>query len=149
MKRLIPRTTTYFLPAAFVIACWLLAGQNPRTDLKLDTAVLADAPAVPQMVVDSDGTLHFGPRTVPPPALQSAEARLSYTRQMLQKAQTSAGRSGLASARILPGKPAPAAAGGSKETALKNLFGRRRESEDRGRRRDHLFAQDYSREESQ
>jgi hypothetical protein len=63
-------------------------------------AAQADAPTVPQMVVDSDGTLHFGPRTVPPPALESAKARISYTRPMLQRAQTSAGRGGLASARM-------------------------------------------------
>ena len=119
MMRLIPRSTPYALLAAFVIACWLLAAQSQRTVQKLDPAVLVDAPTVPQMVVDSDGTLHFGPRTVPPPALESPEARRSYTRQMLQRAQTSAGRSGLASGRILEGNPAPAAVGGSKETALK------------------------------
>jgi len=119
MTRLIARSTPCALLAAFVLACWLLAAQSQITIQKLDAAVLADAPTVPQMVVDSDGTLHFGPRTVPPPALESPEARRSYTRQMLQRAQTSAGRGGLASARILEGKPAPAAVGGSKETALK------------------------------
>jgi len=40
------------------------------------------------MVVDSDGTLHFGPRTVPPPTLESAEARQSYARQMFARAPT-------------------------------------------------------------
>src|SRR5512140_2125026 len=112
------RNPTFLLPAAFVVLLCAVA-QSPSTVPKLDASVLAEAPVVPQMVVDSDGTLHFGPRTVPPPALESPEARRSYTRQMLQKAQTSAARGGLASARILEGNPAPAAAGGSKQTALK------------------------------
>src|SRR5690242_20376210 len=76
-------------------------------------------PPVPQMIVDSDGTLHFGPRTVPPAALESAEARNSYTRQMLQKARASAAKGGLASARTLEAAPEPVAAGGSKQAALK------------------------------
>lgn len=61
----------------------------------------------------------LGPRTVPPPAFASAEARTSYTRQMLRRAQTSAGWGGLAAARILEGSPAPPVTGGSKEMALK------------------------------
>jgi len=104
--------------AALVIACGTFLAQSQTAVQKLDPAVLAGAPNVPQMLVDSDGTLHFGSRTVPPPALESAEARLAYARQMLQKAQTSASRGGLASARILEGNPAPATAGRSKETAL-------------------------------
>jgi len=103
---------------AFLVAWCAVVAQSQRNEQKIDPAVLADAPVVPQMVVDSDGALHFGPRTVPSPALESPEARRAYTRQMLQRAQTSAGRGGLASARILQGKPVPAAAGGSKETAL-------------------------------
>jgi len=42
---------------------------------KRDTDVLVNAPTVPQMVVDADGTLHFGPRTVPLRALANPEAR--------------------------------------------------------------------------
>ncbi|MDE3166924.1 MAG: alpha/beta hydrolase [Acidobacteriota bacterium] len=86
----------------------------------MDTAALVDAPTVPQMIVDSDGTLHFGPRTVPPAALESAEARNSYARQMLQKARASAAKGGLASARMLDEAPHPAA-GASKQTAL-NIY---------------------------
>jgi hypothetical protein len=104
---------------ALVIGCCAVVAQSQNEQHKLDPAVLAEAPAVPQMVVDSDGTLHFGPRTVPPPALESLEARRSYTRQMVQRAETSAARGGLASVRILDGHPAPAAPGRSKETALK------------------------------
>src|SRR5215471_13973441 len=103
----------------FVIGFCAVAAQTQQREQKLDPAVLADAPVVPQMVVDSDGTLHFGPRTVPPPALESPEARRSYTRLMMQRAQMSAGRGGLASVRTLEGHPAPAAAGRSKESALK------------------------------
>jgi pimeloyl-ACP methyl ester carboxylesterase len=109
----------YLVLGVLVVACCAVIAQSQRNEQKVDPAVLADAPVVPQMLVDSDGTLHFGPRTVPPPALASPEARRSYTRQMLQRAQTSAGRGGLASARILEGKPVPAVMGRSKETALK------------------------------
>jgi epsilon-lactone hydrolase len=104
---------------AFVIACCAGVALSQQREQKLDPAVLADAPVVPQMLVDSDGTLHFGPRTVPPPALESPEARRSYTRQMVQRAQMSAGRGGLASVHVLDGHPAPTAVGRSKETALK------------------------------
>jgi hypothetical protein len=94
--------------------------QSQKKDQKLDPAVLSDAPNVPQMVVDSDGTLHFGPRTVPLPALASSEARRAYTRQMLQRGQSSAARGGLASVRITETNAAmPMTAGGSKEAALK------------------------------
>lgn len=104
---------------ALVFACCVLVAQSQNREPKLDPVVLADAPVVPQIVVDSDGTLHFGPRTVPAAALESSEARRSYTRQMLQRAQMSAARGGLASARIVEGHAPPAAADGSKETALK------------------------------
>ena len=119
MTQLSARSYAIVLLPAFIIGCGAVVAQSQKREQRLDTAVLADAPVVPQMVVDSDGTLHFGPRTVPPPALESAEARRSYTRQMVQRAQTSAARDGLASARILDGHALPAAAGGSKETALK------------------------------
>ena len=93
------------------------AAQSQKKDQKLDTAVLLDAPNVPQMVVDSDGTPHFGPRTVPLPALESLEARQAYTRQMLQRAQVSAARGGLASVRTADASaPEP---NRSKATALK------------------------------
>jgi pimeloyl-ACP methyl ester carboxylesterase len=113
-----PRTGALYLLAGLAAATCAVVAQSQRTVQDPDTAALADAPTVPRMLVDSDGSLHFGPRTVPPPALASPEARQSYARQMLQRAQTSAGRGGLASARILDGKPMPPAAGGSKQTAL-------------------------------
>jgi len=119
MRRPLARTSMFLLLAAFVIGCCAIVAQSQRKEPKLEPAVLAEAPAVPQMVVDSDGTLHFGPRTVPPPALESPEARRSYTRQMLQRAQTSAARGGLASVRILEGSPAPATPLASKQAALK------------------------------
>ncbi len=43
----------------------MVVAQSHRNEQKIDPAVLADAPIVPQMLVDSDGTLHFGPRSVP------------------------------------------------------------------------------------
>jgi len=52
-----------------------LGAQNQR-DQKPDNAALLDAPNVPRMVVDSDGTLHFGPRTVPLPALANFNRHL-------------------------------------------------------------------------
>lgn len=118
MRQPIARSSAVVLLTAFVVGSCAVVAQSQRKEQRLDPAVLTDAPVVPQMLVDSNGTLHFGPRTVPPPALESPEARRSYTRQMLQRAQTSAARGGLASARILEGVPVPVAAGGSKETAL-------------------------------
>ena len=105
--------------AAFIIVCCSVIAQNLNAPQRLETAALIQAPTVAQMIVDSDGTLHFGPRTVPPAALESAEARASYTRQMLQKARTSAARGGLAAARALEGVSEPPAAGAGKQTALK------------------------------
>src|SRR5690348_7600335 len=110
MIRLLARSAMYVVLGAALIVCCAVVAQSQRAVQKPDAAVLADAPTVPQMLVDSDGTLHFGPRTVPPPALASAEARESYTRQMLRRAQTAAGRGGLAAARILEVHPAPRAA---------------------------------------
>ncbi|MBI5085787.1 MAG: hypothetical protein HZB13_14455 [Acidobacteria bacterium] len=48
------------LLGVFPIAC--LVAQSPK-ERKLDAAVLADAPAV--------GKVHFGPRALPPPAVES------------------------------------------------------------------------------
>jgi len=115
--RFIARSPALALLASGVVVCCAVVAQSQQKDQKPDTAVLLDAPNVPQMVVDSDGTLHFGPRTVPLPALASPEARQSYTRQMLQRARASAGRGGLASVRTGEASVAPAA-GGSKEAAL-------------------------------
>ena len=89
MARPTIHTFALVLIPALVIGSWGLVAQTQRKEQKLDPDVLADAPVVPQMVVDSDGTLHFGPRTIPPAALESSEARVAYTRQMLQRAQTS------------------------------------------------------------
>ncbi len=110
-----------WVAALVVICCVFIAqGQNQKQkDTKLEPAVLAEAPVVPQMLVDSDGTLHFGPRTVPPPALESAEARQAYTDQMFERAQTAQGRGGLASVRVVEAHALPALAGGSKQAALK------------------------------
>ena len=117
MKGLNARSFTSTMLAAFIACCAVVAQSQSRESI-VDTAVPVDAPAVSQMIVDSDGRLHFGPRTVPLPALASPEARRAYTRQMLQRAQTSAARGGLASARITDANAARAT-GGSKETALK------------------------------
>ena len=118
MTHSIARSFTSALLAALVIACCAVLAQSQRNDQKLDTAVLVDAPNVTQMVVDSDGTLHFGPRTVPLPALASPEAREAYTRRMLQRAQASAAQGGLASA-LTSDASAPPAPGGNKQAALK------------------------------
>jgi monoterpene epsilon-lactone hydrolase len=116
--RLIARKPALAVLATGVVACCVVVAQSQHKAQKLDTAVLVDAPHVAQMVVDPDGVLHFGPRTVPLPALASPEARLAYTRQMLQRAQSSAARDGLASARASEVIAAPLP-GRSKETALK------------------------------
>jgi hypothetical protein len=115
--RWISRSTALPLLAAGVMVCCTVIGQSQNTNQKLDAAILLDAPNVPQMVVDSDGALHFGPRTVPPPALSSPESRQAYIRQMLQRAQASAAKGGLASPRAGTASVAPGP--NSKETALK------------------------------
>ncbi len=107
------RWISYASLAAFATLCVLVAQSQ-----KLDPNTLADAPVVPQMLADSDGALHFGPRTVPFPALASKEARAAYARQMVQRSQASAAKGGLAAARILDGNP-PAAPERAKELALK------------------------------
>jgi hypothetical protein len=73
--RLIARRPVLALLAAGIVVCCAVVAQSQQKDQKVDTAVLPDAPNVPLLVVDSDGTLHFGPRTVPLPALASPEAR--------------------------------------------------------------------------
>src|SRR5262249_32909468 len=40
---------------------------------------LSKAPIIPTVIVDADGTVHLGPRTIPPPTLESAEARKTYS----------------------------------------------------------------------
>ena len=109
------------MPAALavgMIVCGAVVAQNQGNVQKLDAAALANAPTVGQLVVDSDGTLHFGPRTVPPAALASPEARQAYTRQMMQRAQASAAKGGLASVRTTGANPT-SGAGAGKAAALK------------------------------
>jgi monoterpene epsilon-lactone hydrolase len=113
----ISRSPALALLAAGAIACCALIAQGQKKDQKLDPDLLLDAPNVTQMIVDADGTLHFGPRTVPLPALASPEARQAYTRQMLQRARVSAGRGGLASLRTGEESAVPAP-GSSKQRAL-------------------------------
>ena len=60
--RLIPRGSMFLVLPAFLIAWYTVVAQSQRNEQKIDPAVLADAPIVPQMLVDSDGTLHFGDR---------------------------------------------------------------------------------------
>jgi epsilon-lactone hydrolase len=106
MTRFIPRPRIFLFLAGLVIGCCAVIAQSQRQDEKLDTELLVNAPTVPQMVVDSDGTLHFGPRTVPMPALASPEAKRAYIAWAVQRAQASAARGGLASVRITEGNVA-------------------------------------------
>jgi monoterpene epsilon-lactone hydrolase len=98
IQGMFPRCT-FIMPAMLLFAGSTILAQNSEMKQHPDTAVLADAPVVPQMVVDPDGTLHFGPRTVPLPALTSPQAKDAYRRQMLQRAEVSAAKDGLASPR--------------------------------------------------
>ena len=118
MTRIITRHSATAV-AALIAACCIAVAQSDKKVQKLDADVLVNAPTVPQMVVDADGTLHFGPRTVPLPALASLEARQAYTRRMLLKAQNQSGRGGgLATARSTE-MLTPEGRGWSKQTALK------------------------------
>jgi epsilon-lactone hydrolase len=107
-------------------ACSLLtiilgtAAPGQTADQGSDHSVPLDAPKVARMIVDGDGSLHFGPRTVPPPALASPESRAVYIRQMLQRAQAAAAKSGMASANSAE-TLAPNAAGWSKQEAA-NIY---------------------------
>jgi pimeloyl-ACP methyl ester carboxylesterase len=92
--------------------------QDPGGAQKPDATALTNAPTIPEMIVDPDGTLHFGPRTVPPPALYSDEARAAYIKMMVQHAQASAARGGLASAPVAEA-PAQTERGWSKAAALR------------------------------
>src|SRR5213594_2817172 len=101
-----PHAPALALFATLIIACCLAIAQSKNKELKLDPATLVNAPTVPQMVVDSDGTLHFGPRTVPLPALASPDAKRAYIAWAVQRAQASAAPGGLASVRITEGNVA-------------------------------------------
>src|SRR2546428_11815189 len=105
MTRIITRHSATAV-AALIAACCIAVAQSDKKVQKLDADVLVNAPTVPQMVVDSDGTLHFGPRTVPMPALASPEAKRAYVAWAVQRAQASAARGGLASVRITEGNVA-------------------------------------------
>lgn len=110
--------STFLLSAILLSANSSTLAQMPAMEHHPDTATLTEAPNVPQMIVDPDGTLHFGPRTVPLPALASSQAREAYRRQMLQHAQVSATKGGLASTRTAQNiQPLPP--GWSKQAALK------------------------------
>ena len=110
------RNSIAFALAAMLVAAPLASAPSSAQDAgatqKLDAAALTSAPVIPQMVVDPDGTLHFGPRTVPPPVLNSNAARAAYTKIMVQHAEASAARNGLASAPAAeapdPSRGAPA-----------------------------------------
>lgn len=91
MKQAMNRRQVLFVLAGCIAICAAAFAQNQKPDYKIDPAVLAQAPNVPQMVVDSDGTVHFGPRTVPVPALVSPEAKQVYTNQMLEQATSLGG----------------------------------------------------------
>ena len=146
--RLIPRSSMYLVLPAFLIACCAVVAQSQRNE-KIDPAVLADAPIVPQMLVDSDGTLHFGPRTVPPPALESAGSPpLLYPSDAAAGADIGgAGRLGLGAN---PGGQTRAGRGRREQgNRPQDLSGDRGEPEDRGRWRHHLLAQGDPGEEPQ
>jgi epsilon-lactone hydrolase len=104
---------------AACLACRLVSAQTPSPEQKLDPATLSSAPTIPQMLVDPDGTVHYGPRTLPPPVLNSPEARAAYAAQMTRHAQSSAARGGLASARSTEPAAPQTPGGGSKQAALK------------------------------
>jgi len=87
----------FTLPLLAIFACGVVLAQSQESQPSV--TVPLDSPKVTRMVVDSDGTLHFGARTVPLPVLNSPEAREAYTQLMLQHARASAARGGLASAR--------------------------------------------------
>jgi epsilon-lactone hydrolase len=111
-------TVLRYSPTALLIALASIAVSASCQSVAQTSDAPLDAPPVAHLVVDADGSLHFGPRTVPPPALASPEARSVYTRQMLQRAQATAARNGIASSRV-SNTIAPNAPDWSKQQALK------------------------------
>jgi len=83
MRKLIARALTMTLTTALLASTTSIA-QDPGDAKKPDATALTNAPTIPEMIVDPDGTLHFGPRTVPPPALYSDEARAAYIKCALR-----------------------------------------------------------------
>ena len=65
-------------------ACALLAQEKPD---------LSRAPTLPEILVDADGTVHWGPRTISPAQMISAEARRVYADEISQRFRASAKRS--------------------------------------------------------
>ena len=108
--------TSLFAAIVFTYCAVVAPGQNAPQNP--GSSVPVDAPPVAHLVVDTDGSIHFGPRTVPPPALASPESRSVYTHQMLQRAQTAASHGGIAATRT-GDAIAPSAPGWSKQEALK------------------------------
>jgi pimeloyl-ACP methyl ester carboxylesterase len=101
--------------SAALTASTISVAQDTSGTQKPDAAALANAPTISQMIVDPDGTLHFGPRTVPPPVLYSDEARAAYIKMMVQHAKASEAKGGLAAA---PAAETPTAGVPSKKAAL-------------------------------
>jgi hypothetical protein len=73
MLTAISRSSVLALLAAAFIVCCAVVARSQMPDQKLDIAVLLDAPNVPKIFVDPSGTLHFGPRTVPLPVLETGK----------------------------------------------------------------------------
>ena len=63
--------------------------------LAQENVTLSQAPNLPEIVVDSDGTIHWGPRTIPPPPLASAEAKSAYAHQFESELKSVAAKRGL------------------------------------------------------
>ena len=55
----------------------------------------SQAANIPATVVDSDGTIHWGPRTIPPPPLASAEAKTAYAHQFWSEMKSLEAKRGL------------------------------------------------------
>ena len=89
------------LVAAMAIAAISSAQEN---------ATLSQAPKLPEILVDSDGTVHWGPRTIPLPPLVSAEAKAAYAHQFSSEVEAIHAKRGLGdqafTARIAASKAA-------------------------------------------
>ena len=59
-------------------AITLLALTVVSVGLAQEEAVMTKAPVIPSVVIDADGTVHLGPRTIPPVTLMSTEAKKVY-----------------------------------------------------------------------
>src|SRR6266404_1372674 len=81
-KRVWPMVVLFFYGKIAVAGLLVLTGAS--ISAAEDAADLSKAPIIPSVLIDADGTVHLGPRTIPPTTLMSAEAKKVYAEMALK-----------------------------------------------------------------